>query len=305
MKKIIYLFAFLCSVNLLLAQAPQSMNYQGVARKASGEPLLGKVIKIRFSIVDATPTTLYSETHSVTTNQQTGIFSLSIGAGTPVTGTFAAIDWTSGSRSLKIEMDENGGNNFTLVGTNPFQSVPYALYAEKTKEKDIAIFEERYAWGQSHPAPTTQWNTRFLNTVVYSSVANSVQLVGNNIKFNKTGTYHIIASASAYQTNRHRLCLRTVNPSSPSTILSVVMYGASEFAPIDNAPAPTRSLINGVFVVTASNINFEYKLDHYLQTLTYASSPGGFRMLGWETLLPAPDNTSHETFAQITIEKLK
>lgn len=290
MKKIIYLFAFLCSANLLLAQVPQSMNYQGVARKANGEPLLGKAIKIRFSIVDATPTTLYSETHSVTTNQQTGIFSLSIGAGTPVTGIFATIDWTSGSRSLKIEMDENGGNNFTLVGTNLFQSVPYALQAEKSRLDDaIAIFEERRPSGAFSANPAViGWNNRVLSYVDPNS-SNVAELDGYKIKFNQKGKYLITATAPCYSGNKHKLALRDFSNNN-----LVLLTGSSNYTN-NGLSVDNTSKLNGILNVT--DLSKRYTLDHYMSSL---GNSGAIYTMGNATIIPGIE----EVYAQIMIQKI-
>ena len=126
MKKLFtILFSFF--IIALNAQAPQGMNYQAVARNAQGQPLVSQSVAVKFSVLNgsATGTTVYVESHSATTNAF-GLFSLTIGQGTANTGTFAAIDWTTGTKFLKTEI------NSTLVGTTQFMSVPYALYADKT-----------------------------------------------------------------------------------------------------------------------------------------------------------------------------
>ncbi|MDB9721242.1 DUF1566 domain-containing protein, partial [Winogradskyella sp.] len=63
---------------------------------------------------------------------------LEIGTGTPVTGTFAAIDWATGPYFIKTEIDPTGGTSYTITGTSQLLSVPYALHA-KTAESVISI----------------------------------------------------------------------------------------------------------------------------------------------------------------------
>lgn len=58
-----------------------------------------------------------------------GLASLGIGTGTPVSGTFAGIDWAAGPYFIKSETDPAGGTNYILSGTSEMLSVPYALYA--------------------------------------------------------------------------------------------------------------------------------------------------------------------------------
>ncbi|MEM8967746.1 MAG: hypothetical protein AAGE93_15105, partial [Bacteroidota bacterium] len=73
-------FGWLLNITPLLAQAPQAINYQAVARSATGDPLIDQKIIIRIGIYQgATPTTLvYEEQHEVTTTA-TGLFTLAIG----------------------------------------------------------------------------------------------------------------------------------------------------------------------------------------------------------------------------------
>lgn len=75
---------------------PQMLNYQAVARDASGNALLSTAISLRFTIhsVSASGPIEYQETQSVTTNQF-GLFSVQIGTGTVVSGIFPLIDWVS------------------------------------------------------------------------------------------------------------------------------------------------------------------------------------------------------------------
>lgn len=122
---------FLWSIEGMAQHVPQGVNYQAVARKASGEPLADQNIGVRFHIHDGSPsgTVVYSELHYVTTSDL-GLFTLRLGQGMFLTGAFSAIDWASGSKYLEVEMDETGlGDTFTSIGTSELLSVPYALHA--------------------------------------------------------------------------------------------------------------------------------------------------------------------------------
>src|SRR5687768_839785 len=112
------------------AQVPGGMKYQAVARNAFGDVMAERDIKLRFSVIDsaAGSTVVFSETHSIQTSK-TGLFSLLIGKGTLITGDYDNIDWSTGSKWLKIEMDPNGGNNFFTMGMSEMQAVPYAKVA--------------------------------------------------------------------------------------------------------------------------------------------------------------------------------
>jgi hypothetical protein len=118
----------LCST----AQAQTGINYQGLARRASGAPVAEQNIKIKLSIrdVSASGTVVYTETRSTATNKF-GLFNLVIGStgAASQTGTLAGVNWATGAKFLQVEIDPDGGINFVDMGTTQLQAVPYALYA--------------------------------------------------------------------------------------------------------------------------------------------------------------------------------
>lgn len=115
----------------LQAQAPQRINYQGVARDNSGNIIPNQNISLKLSIIDGSPsgTVQYSELHLASTNTF-GLFAVQIGAPTAVlSGTFAGVTWSAGDKYVKVEMDPNAGTNYVNMGTTQLASVPYALFA--------------------------------------------------------------------------------------------------------------------------------------------------------------------------------
>ena len=132
MKKLI-LFLILIQSVIALAQPPQKMAYQSVVRNANNQIIADQNIGVKISIVEGslTGTTVYSETHTTSTNAN-GLFTLEAGGGNPTTGAFSAINWGNGSHYIKSEIDVTGGVNYNLSGTMELLSVPYALYAAKT-----------------------------------------------------------------------------------------------------------------------------------------------------------------------------
>ncbi|MCB0628302.1 MAG: tail fiber domain-containing protein [Lewinella sp.] len=122
---------FLLTVHTLTAQAPEAMNYQAVARDASGNPISEQVIQVRLSILRgaAAGSEVYEEQHTVNTTA-TGLFTLAIGEGTVNSGSFSNIDWGSNVYHLQVEI--NTGSGYVDMGTMPFLSVPYALYAKES-----------------------------------------------------------------------------------------------------------------------------------------------------------------------------
>ncbi len=116
------------------AQVPQGINYQAVARNASGSVVVSQSFNVKASVISGTSTgtTQWEETHAVTTNQF-GLFNIVIGQGTRTGGAqtnFSDVDWAAGNYYLKIETDLSG--SYADMGTTQLVSVPYALLAEKT-----------------------------------------------------------------------------------------------------------------------------------------------------------------------------
>ena len=73
---------------------------------------------------------VYKEKQSTVTNSL-GLFSVNIGQGTIVTGTFFPIDWGKNAKFLQVELDASGDSSFTDMGTQQMLSVPFALQAGK------------------------------------------------------------------------------------------------------------------------------------------------------------------------------
>jgi hypothetical protein len=112
------------------AQVPARFNYQGIARNGLGGAIANRAIKVRISIIDATPTgtVQYAESFSVTTNLF-GLFNVPVGGGVVEFGSFNAVTWLTGLKYIKVEIDPDNGTNYVNMGTSQLLSVPYALYA--------------------------------------------------------------------------------------------------------------------------------------------------------------------------------
>jgi hypothetical protein len=134
---IISTLANLLIINFTMAQSPQSFNYQAVVRNASGDVIINSTVRIRISILRNSSSVCVEE-FTPTTNAF-GLVILAIGSVN--TAAFAAIDWSTGTYSIKIELDPSGGTNYTDMGTTQLLSVPFALNA-KTAEN---VFSGKYS----------------------------------------------------------------------------------------------------------------------------------------------------------------
>ncbi len=130
MKKINLMLLLLIIVGSVIAQTPQSLKYQAVARDVDGQVIINATIGIEISLLSnsVSGNVVYSETFGVESNS-VGIFNLNIGQGTVVSGMFADIDWGADSYFLKVAMDVTGGSSYVDMGTSQLLSVPYSLYA--------------------------------------------------------------------------------------------------------------------------------------------------------------------------------
>jgi hypothetical protein len=136
MKNFSFFIAALFFGIAVYAQTPQSFRYQAVARDNSGNVLANQAVSFRISMLSGSisGSVSYSETHTGLTTNAFGLVELEIGKGTPVTGTFSAINWGSNSYFVKIEMDPAGGTSYQALSTSQLLSVPYALHAKTVEQ---------------------------------------------------------------------------------------------------------------------------------------------------------------------------
>lgn len=131
MKKALIFQLIVLASALINAQVPESFTYQSLVRDGSGMVLADQAVSFLFAIVAGDPggSAVYSEKHNLTTNAY-GLVSLSIGNGIEKTGSFTAIDWSSGSYFLNVKIDASMSGTYIDMGTTQLLSVPYALFAK-------------------------------------------------------------------------------------------------------------------------------------------------------------------------------
>ena len=285
MKKLILfpLFALGLFFQNLAAQSavPQGFSYQAIVRNASGGIAGNTEVKFIFRILNANGSLAYSEEQTKVTNEF-GLANLTVGSGTPTSGQFSNVSWTTGDKKMNVKLAVPANNMPVDLGEQSLMSVPYALYAGA----DIAIFEEQKNLGNDFTGTVGTYTKRLLNIEVLSSP--SVQLTANNeIKFLQPGTYVITASAYTYRKGSHKLVLRKVGGNQ-----EVLLEGTTEFNGVDSW-ATNRSFIMGKLTVSTSD--FTCILDHYTATPNEGTFGNGISAPG----------TTHETYSQIMIQKVK
>ncbi len=133
MKKIL-LTLILANVMFCAAVSAQSklqgMNYQAVARDASGQPQANLSVVLKISMVSKTngEQKYFSEVHEVKTDNL-GLFNIVIGKGKDALGSLVDVPWATDQIWLNIEMADNSRKQFNLVSSTQLMSVPYALHA--------------------------------------------------------------------------------------------------------------------------------------------------------------------------------
>ena len=133
-----YLFFLLALTSILLAHAQTpGIPYQATLLAPETQlpgansgliPLKNTDVCLRFTFKSASGTE-YQETQTATTSEF-GRIDLVIGNGTPLTGSFAGINWDGNPKTMEVDIDYKGlCNNFEPLALNEFQYVPYAFFA--------------------------------------------------------------------------------------------------------------------------------------------------------------------------------
>lgn len=154
MKNFKHLLLILISITSLSSYAQTSkktLNYQAVildpnaidipGASISGQPLSKGNVCLRFSLLNTAGGVDYEETQQATTDEF-GLVSLTIGTGTPSSGTsiyksFESIVWNANVKSLKVSVSYDGCSSFKQVSTQALNYTPYALYAEAVDYKNV------------------------------------------------------------------------------------------------------------------------------------------------------------------------
>ncbi|HAF28119.1 MAG TPA: hypothetical protein DCG75_03635 [Bacteroidales bacterium] len=140
MKKFILSGILILSSFAMIAQSPGYFNYQAVIRDNAGNLITDQNVSFRISILkgDASGAEVYSERHDITSNTY-GICNLIIGTGTAQSSDFDLINWGHDKFFIQMELDEQGGSDFTNLGAVQLLSVPYSFYANMANKANEAV----------------------------------------------------------------------------------------------------------------------------------------------------------------------
>jgi len=117
--------AFFASV--AISQVPAAFNYQGIASNSAGETIKNSPLGLKISIIenDINAQPVYQEINNTSTTS-IGHFSIKVGRGEVTIGDFEDINWQADNHFLQIEMDIDGGDNYTVQFLAPLTAVPFA-----------------------------------------------------------------------------------------------------------------------------------------------------------------------------------
>ncbi|MDW7690354.1 hypothetical protein R9C00_23660 [Flammeovirgaceae bacterium SG7u.111] len=134
MKINMLFFSFFLMLSItVMGQSPKMFNFQALANP-NGNPIIEKNIQVKASILEGghSGVVAYQELIDSETDDQ-GFFNVQIGSGATISGVFAQVKWENGVFFIKVEVSEDNGSTFQLLGVTQLLSVPYAFYADKSE----------------------------------------------------------------------------------------------------------------------------------------------------------------------------
>ncbi|PKH67300.1 hypothetical protein CXF59_07745 [Flavobacterium sp. ALD4] len=150
MKKLLLLLLLLVTAFQGFSQT-KGISYQAVILNPKGNAngqnnvLANTQVSIQFTVVNASGTNEYIETHTTDTDRY-GMVNLLIGSDpTTSRGDFGAIFWDGETKKLKVEIDFSGGSNFSFLSEQNLTYMPHPPTKEVTdgiKTNAAAISEE-------------------------------------------------------------------------------------------------------------------------------------------------------------------
>jgi len=147
------------------AQAPLSFKYQAYLRNADGTIRGSEFVTLQLRILQGTinGAAEYTEVHNTSTNNH-GLVSVNVGGGS-TSSNMSAIQWGNGPYFLNISV--NGIN----LGTSELLSVPFALYANESRDSFSGAYTDLTGAPNLARVATTGNYSDLINTPHLSTVA--------------------------------------------------------------------------------------------------------------------------------------
>ena len=120
-------------------ELPRGFNFQAVARNDDGSPKANTSVQVVFGIFpdETSIIPLYKEIHMVSTDQF-GVFSATVGGGSPQTGNFSTLHFQDYDCELAV-WQIDGGTEVEITRTR-LLSVPYAKSSLHAADADTAVY---------------------------------------------------------------------------------------------------------------------------------------------------------------------
>ncbi len=214
------LFLFIVANIIGQTTAPKFINYQGVARDASGNPLTTP-FDIRFTITNPA-TTVHIETQTNLQPNQFGLFSTLIGAASSLT----LSTWDAGPFTLHVEIKT--GSNFLPVGSQQLVSVPFSLFSGDVPtsytNNILTIGSKSYNLSSASAASPTIYGTGA--AVVTPSTGNTftvdvpnatINFSGNTLNFNQGTT----STSATYSPNLTGDAIGSINSTTVTALRNI------------------------------------------------------------------------------------
>jgi hypothetical protein len=154
MKRIVFLTVLIQLCICFLANAQelfQGINYQAVARDASGEVLSNLSLNVNVAFVTSGEKAVdyYSEWHEVKTDAN-GFFQLVVGYGDSRKGYLSDVPWAMDDIWLRVAINSPEKPDSQVTNTQQLFSVPYALFANSARQltpaDELALRNQSIYW---------------------------------------------------------------------------------------------------------------------------------------------------------------
>lgn len=177
--------ALSCSV--MLSQIPHKMNLQAIVRGADDHIIKNHTIGVRITILKNVGygKVVHTETQTTTTNAY-GMMSIEIDGGQDS----STVNWSGSDYSVMIEVDPDGGTNYSIGGVSKIGVVPYVLGAHTAEKTNSTIIETDpvfSSWDKDYADLTNKPD--IADSIKKSADGSDTKLVaGNNITITGKGT---------------------------------------------------------------------------------------------------------------------